>query len=424
MRSLSTNKAIIRFVLHLHPPKIDKRAIKFSRTFGLGGLAALLLTMLFVTGMLLKFVYIPSAGQAYDSILKLKNDIIFGNLLRNLHYWSAMLLVVVAFLHLIRVFYSQAVFFERRKNWLYGLALMFLVVSSNFTGYLLPWDQLSYWAVTIMTNMLSYIPLVGDSLASLIRDGDAVSEATLLRFYHFHTGLLPLLIVFFASIHFWLVRKVGGVALPGNEKGEKVNVHPDLTYKEAIMALGLTIALILFSIFVDAPLLGKAQPTISPNPSRAPWYFMGFQELLMHVHPAFGSFIIPLIVTVFFILIPYIKYPHLNPGVWFYSTKGEKITIVSALFSFVFTFFYVIISDIVLDLGNRLSEWPAILSTGVISTLLYLIPAVIFLFFLKRRMNAEKIELIIASVTIILTAYITMMLTGSLLRGEGMQLIF
>jgi quinol-cytochrome oxidoreductase complex cytochrome b subunit len=424
MKESYTDKAVKKFILHLHPLKIDSRAIKFNRTFGLGGIAALLFTNLFITGMMLRFVYIPSAGQAHDSILNLKDNIIFGDLLRNLHYWSAMLLVVVAFLHLIRVFYSQSIFLERRKNWLYGLLLMFLVVSANFTGYLLPWDQLSYWAVTIMTNLLSYIPLFGDSLADMIRDGDTVGEATLLRFYHFHTGLIPLLMVFFMTIHFWLARKVGGVALPKVEKAKKVDTHPHLTYKEAFVALIIILALLLFSIFVDAPLLDKAKPTVSPNPSKAPWYFMGFQELLMHVHPVFGSFIIPMAVTIFFIAIPFFKYPDLKPGVWFYSPKVEKITIMSAIFSAIFTFAFSIINDMVFDFSNRLASWPPIVSTGILSTLLYLVPVSGFVLFLKKKYQANRLELIIGIVTIILSAYITMMLTGNLLRGEGMQLIF
>ncbi|PWD98447.1 cytochrome b N-terminal domain-containing protein [Marinilabilia rubra] len=424
MREPATKKAIKKFILHLHPLKIDKRAIAFNRTFGLGGIAALLFTILFITGMMLKFVYIPSAGQAHDSILSLKNDIIFGNLLRNLHYWSAMLLVVVAFLHLVRVFYSQSLFYERRKNWLYGLLLMFLVVSANFTGYLLPWDQLSFWAVTIMTNLLSYIPLFGEGLADLIRDGDTVGETTLLRFYHFHTGLLPLLMVFFMAIHFWLVRKAGGVALPKIEKSKKVDTHPHLTYKEAFVALIIIMALLLFSIFVDAPLLEKAKPTVSPNPSKAPWYFMGFQELLMHVHPVFGSFIIPLAVTVFFIAIPFIKYQEIEPGAWFHSKKGRKMTIASAVFSAIFTFAFAIINDAVFDFSNRLAEWPSLISTGVLPTLLYLAPVTAFLYYFKIKHKANRPELMIGAVTIILSAYITMMLTGSLLRGEGMQLIF
>jgi quinol-cytochrome oxidoreductase complex cytochrome b subunit len=424
MNYTSKRSAITNFLLHLHPAKIDTRAIAFNRTFGLGGMAALLFTLLFVTGLMLKFLYIPSAGKAYDSILMIQNEMLFGRLLRNFHYWSAMLLVVVSFLHLARVFYSQSIFRKRKKNWLYGLALMFLVIGANFTGYLLPWDQLSYWAVTIMTNMLGYIPVIGGGLADLIRDGETVNKDTLLRFYHFHTGLLPLLLVFFMSIHFWLVRKAGGVALPPDKNSQKTDVHPYLTSKEAVVALVMICGLFLFSIFVDAPLLEKAKPMVSPNPSKAPWYFMGFQELLMHVHPVFGSFIIPMAVIIFFIIIPYIDYPDLNQGVWFHSENGKKTALSSAVFSVIFTFAFILLSDIVAAEKSNLLTWHPFISTGILSTLLYLAPAGGFLLFLKKRKKAGKSELIIAAVTIILGAYITMMLTGSLLRGENMQLIF
>ncbi|SFF06753.1 cytochrome b N-terminal domain-containing protein [Thermophagus xiamenensis] len=420
-----TSKAIKKFILHLHPHKIDRRAIVFTRTFGLGGIAALLFFILFITGMMLRFVYVPSAGQAYDSILVIKNEIIFGNLLRNLHYWSAMLLVIVAFLHLVRVFYSQSLFYERRKNWIYGLLLMFLVVSSNFTGYLLPWDQLSYWAVTIMTNLLSYIPLVGNGLADMVRDGTTVNERTLLRFYHFHTGLLPLIMVILMTIHFWLVRKAGGVALPEtDEKTSKVAVHPHLIYKEAVVALCLILALLLFSMFVDAPLMDKAKPAVSPNPSKAPWYFMGFQELLMHVHPLFSSFLIPLSVISFLAAIPFFNYSHLKPGRWFYSKNGKTITIASGIFAFAYTFLFIILSDKVFDFNHWFAAWPIINSTGIIPTLLYWGPVFGFMYFLNKKLKALRIEKVIGWVTVIFMAYITMMLIGSFLRGEGMQLIF
>jgi quinol-cytochrome oxidoreductase complex cytochrome b subunit len=419
-----THKAIKNFFLHLHPLKIDPRAIRFNRTFGLGGIAALLIVVLFFTGLLLKFIYVPSASGAYDSIVFLQQEIIFGRFLRNLHHWSAMLLVVVVFLHLVRVFYSQSIFYGRRKNWLYGLLLLFLVVSANFTGYLLPWDQLSYWAVTIMTNMFSYIPVIGEPLAGLIRDGETVSENTLLRFYHFHTGLLPILLIFFMAIHFWLVRKVGGVALPPAENVKKVNTHPHLVYKEVFVAVILLLALFLFSMFVDAPLLEKAKPSVNPNPSKAPWYFMGFQELLIHTHATFGAFIIPLLTTVFFIAMPFFRYKELNPGTWFHSENGKRITIISAAFSILFTFLFSIVNDFLFDFSNRLAGWPSIISTGLLPFILYLIPMAGFLLYLKRKREACRIEMVIAAVTILLAAYITMMLTGVFLRGEGMQLIF
>lgn len=424
MKHPSMAKAITQFLLHLHPKKVESRAIVFNRTFGLGGIAALLFVILFVTGMLLRFAYVPSGAGAYDSIVRLQNQVIFGQLLRNFHYWSAMLLVVVSFLHLVRVFYSQAIYYERRKNWLYGLLLMFFVVGSNFTGYLLPWDQLSFWAVTIMTNMLSYIPFVGNFLANMIRGGEAVTEETLLRFYNFHTGLLPLLMVFFMAIHFWLVRKAKGVAIAPAEKSEKVDTSPNLVYKEALTALVVVAGLLLFSFFVDAPLLDKAKPLVSPNPSKAPWYFMGFQELLMHMHPAFASFLIPLFVIELFVMIPFLPYRKVNEGVWFFSEKGKMITILSAVFTIVLTLLLIFIDDLLLDFNHWFPGLPVLITEGLFPVLLYFLPAGGFIFYLKKKMQANRMELVIASITMILVAYLVMMFVGSFLRGEGMQLIF
>lgn len=424
MKHPSMERAITKFLLHLHPKKIEPGAIVFNRTYGLGGIAALLFVILFFTGMMLRFAYVPSGAGAYDSIVHLQDSVIFGQLLRNFHYWSAMSLVVVSFLHLVRVYYSQAIYYERRKNWLYGLLLMFLVVSSNFTGYLLPWDQLSFWAITIMTNMLSYIPLVGSSIANMIRGGDTVTEETLLRFYNFHTGVLPLLMVFFMSIHFWLIRKAKGVAIPSSEKAEKVDTSPFLVSKEVLTALIVVFVLLLFSFFVNAPLLDKAKPLLSPNPSKAPWYFMGFQELLMHMHPAFASFLIPLFVVVFFIVIPYVPFHRVNEGVWFYSEKGKTITIISAIFTAILTLLLIITDDLLLDFNKWFPGLPILLTEGIFPVLLYFVPTGLFVYYLKKKKQANRMELVIASVTILLVAYVIMMLVGSLLRGEGMQLIF
>lgn len=417
-------RAITKFLLHLHPKKVEPKAIVFNRTFGLGGIAALLFVILFMTGMLLRFAYVPSGSGAYDSIVRLRDEVIFGRLLRNFHYWSAMALVVVSFLHLVRVFYSQAIYHERRKNWLYGLLLMFLVVFSNFTGYLLPWDQLSFWAVTIMTNMLSYVPFAGNWLADLLRGGEAVTEETLLRFYTFHTGLLPLLLVVFMAIHFWLVRKAKGVAIPEEQKMKKLETHPNLVYKEILAALVVVGVLLLFSFFVNAPLLDKAKPLLSPYPSKAPWYFMGFQELLMHMHPAFASFLIPLFVIELFILIPFFPFSRVNSGVWFYSGKGKKITIQSAIFTLILTLLLIFIDDLLLDFNHWLPGLPALITEGIFPVLLYFVPAGGWMYYLKKKLKADRMELVIASVTMLLVAYLVMMLVGSLLRGAGMQLIF
>jgi len=416
------SKAITKLLLHLHPNKVNAQSIKFTRTFGLGGMAALLFVILFLSGILLRFAYVPSVKGAYDSIVELQSNVLFGQLLRNLHYWSGMMLVLVSFLHVLRVFYTQSIYFERRKNWIYGLLMMFIVVFSNFTGYLLPWDQLSFWAVTIMTNMLNYVPFVGDALAEMVRGGKEVTETTLLRFYHFHTGLLPLILVFLMSVHFWLVRKSKGVTVQDREQKNLVPTYPNLLNKEILVALILIISLILFSMLMNAPLLEKANPLISPNPSKAPWYFMGFQELLLHIHPGFGIFVIPVLITAFFIYIPYMNYPELNVGKWFNSDKGKKLTIISFIFAVILTIAVILTSEFFLDLRNWMPQVPVLISTGLLLLLLYLVPAAAFLYFLKSNYKAAKIDLVMSLFTIIITAYIVMTIVGSLFRGEGMHL--
>ncbi len=287
-------------ILHIHPPVIDKTTLKFSRTWGLGGMALLLIMIQFISGVFLKFVYLPFPGKAYESIIVLQNEIVFGQLIRNIHYWSAVLLLLVTFLHLLRVYFTGAFTHSRQFNWVIGLGLFFLVIFSNFTGYLLPWDQLAYWAITICVGIVGYIPGVGAWLQDMIRGGSEVGPVTISIFYTFHTFILPASLVLLMGFHFWRVRKAGGIMrLPRPEdrvesKGKFVSTIPHLVIREGVVALVL-IGLILFlAIFFNAPLAEKANPGLSPNPTKAPWYFMGLQELLLYFHPLFAVLIIPL----------------------------------------------------------------------------------------------------------------------------------
>ncbi|MCB0753705.1 MAG: cytochrome b N-terminal domain-containing protein, partial [Ignavibacteriae bacterium] len=151
-------------ILHLHPPTINEKVIKFNHTFGLGGMAVVLICIQFITGLLLRFSYEPFPGRAYDSILHLQNNILFGQLIRNLHHWSAVFLIIIVLLHLLRVFFTGAFHDKRQFNWVLGVILFLIIIFSNFTGYLLPWNQLSYWAITVSTSMLEYIPFIGTFL--------------------------------------------------------------------------------------------------------------------------------------------------------------------------------------------------------------------------------------------------------------------
>ena len=208
-------KVFKNLILHIHPVMVRGATLKFKHTFGLGGMTALLFVLQVLTGILLRFAYEPFPGKAYDSILHIQNHVLFGQFVRNIHHWSGIFLVILAFLHLLRVFYTGAFHLPRRSNWVIGVVLLILLVFSNFTGYLLPWDQISYWAVTVSTSMLEYVPGIGKGLESLVRGGKDLGPATLLIFYNFHTSILPLTIVILMTFHFWKVRKAGGVVVPG-----------------------------------------------------------------------------------------------------------------------------------------------------------------------------------------------------------------
>ncbi|MCF6358499.1 MAG: cytochrome b N-terminal domain-containing protein [Draconibacterium sp.] len=413
---------IVNFLLHLHPHAVNKQALKFSRTFGLGGINALLFVILAITGILMRFFYVPTPDGAYNSIVSFQNNSLLGTLIRNIHHWSAMLMVVTSFLHLLRVFYSQSIFYRRKKTWYFGLILFVIVLAFNFTGYLLPWDQLSYWAVTIMTNIVEYLPFIGEGFANMIRGGETVNENTLLNFYTFHTALLPLLIVAFMMLHFWLIRKARGVTVANNNEQEMVHVYPELVSREIIAALSLIAFITLFAIFFDAPLLEKANPMVSPNPSKAPWYFMGIQELLIHVHPFIATVVVPLALIIFFVYIPKIKIDTEKVGIWFYSSKGKSIIVLSVVFSAFTTLLLIFIFEYWLHLNQF--EIPLFISTGIIPLFMFLLPFFGFLFYLKTSKKADKVELVISITTTIFTSYIVMSFVGIWFRDEGMHLIF
>jgi quinol-cytochrome oxidoreductase complex cytochrome b subunit len=174
------------FFLHLYPVKMPREVVKTRTTLRLGFISATLYGILFVSGMYLMFFYHPAPPDAYFDMHALSTTVSFGQFVRNVHRWSAHLMVLVVFLHLLRVFYAGAYRRPRQFNWVIGVALLVLTLLMSFTGYLLPWDQLSFWAITVGTNIAGYVPVLGDQVRSLLLGGNEVSAATLLRFYVLH----------------------------------------------------------------------------------------------------------------------------------------------------------------------------------------------------------------------------------------------
>ena len=199
---------------HLHPVKVKRHGVRLSYTLCLGGLSFFLFILLTITGIFLMFYYTPTAEVAYADMEALSTDVAFGSLVRNIHRWGAHLMVLSVFLHMSRVFYHGAYKPPREFNWVVGVILLFLTLFLSFSGYLLPWDQLALWAVTVGTNMAGFSPVIGDQVKFALLAGVEVSGSTLLRFYVLHVLAFPFILVIFLAVHFWRVRKDGGISGP------------------------------------------------------------------------------------------------------------------------------------------------------------------------------------------------------------------
>ena len=200
--------------LHLHPVRVKKHAVRYTYTFCLGGVSFFLFLVLTVTGVYLMFFYVPSVTRAYQDILSIENSVAFGTFVRNMHRWGAHLMVLTVFLHMIRVFYHGAYKPPREFNWVIGVILLFCTLWLSFTGYLLPWDQIAFWAITVGTQMATYAPLLSQESSFILLGGVEVGQGTLIRFYVMHVIAFPLLVAILMVVHFWRIRKDGGISGP------------------------------------------------------------------------------------------------------------------------------------------------------------------------------------------------------------------
>ncbi len=200
--------------LHLHPTRIHKTHVKITHTYCLGGLSFFMFLGLTVTGVMLMFYYVPSVDRAYSDIAALQTNVRFGQLMRNLHRWMAHAMVITVLLHMMRVFYMGAYKAPREFNWVVGVILLVLTLLLSFTGYLLPWDQLALWAITVGTNIAGSAPVLGGQMRFVLIGSFEVGPDALIRFYTLHVIGLPLLAAIFMSVHFWRIRRDGGLARP------------------------------------------------------------------------------------------------------------------------------------------------------------------------------------------------------------------
>ena len=198
--------------LHLHPVKVSRKSLKWSYSFGLGVIAAILFGVLVFTGILLMFYYVPSVERAYPTMKEIQLSVPLGQFTRNMHRWSAHGMALAVILHMVRVFYTGAYKPPREFNWIVGVVLLLLTLGASFTGYLLPWDQLAFWAITVGTNIAGYAPGAGPPMRQVLLGGQEVGQNALIRFYALHIAALPLLLTLLISLHMWRVRKDGGLA--------------------------------------------------------------------------------------------------------------------------------------------------------------------------------------------------------------------
>jgi quinol-cytochrome oxidoreductase complex cytochrome b subunit len=419
------------FVLHLRAVRVPAAAIRFTHTFGLGGMSLVLLGALVATGSLLMLGYTPVPGEAYASIERLESEVLFGGFIRAVHHWSANLLVLVAALHLLRVVFTGGFLGKRAFNWIVGLVLLATIAAASFTGYLLPWDQLAYWAVTIVTGMAGYVPLAGSRVAELLRGGPEIGPQTLGTYYALHTQWLPVLLLAGALFHFWRVRRAGGVVVPPDavrdERGnpEQVLFLPHLLWRETAVALIALAAVTLFSALVRAPLGPPANPGLSLDPAKAPWYFLGFQELLVHLHPLFAVVVVPALGALALLALPYLGFAHEEPrGAWFLSATGRRTARLAAVVALALTPLAVVTDAALLGSSAAPTGGATLVTRGLLPVAALLAACVAGLRLLRRRLGATRLEAVQAIFVFLATGFLVLTATGIWFRGAGMRLVW
>ncbi|MGA8043163.1 MAG: cytochrome b N-terminal domain-containing protein [Terracidiphilus sp.] len=361
--------------LHIHPAKVKKEHLKFKHTFYLGFITFFLFLILVTTGIALMCYYRPYPPQAYQDMKDLQFVVFLGPFLRAMHRWAAHGMVVCVFLHMCRVFYTGSYKKPRQFNWVIGVMLLLVTLGLSFTGYLLPWDQLAYWAITVGTNIGSYAPIVGGQLRELLLGGHTVGEGALIRFYVLHVAVLPAVAILLTIVHFWRVRKDGGLSRPvwklkpnkpeelvtigappvtaamttvpaaqsktyglmevvtgkpifetvtPEEEEDAVFSYPYAFFRESIALMATVTGVMLISLLFHAPLEELANPAKTPNPAKAPWYFLGLQELVSH-SALLGGVVAPALMVLALLVIPYFdKNPSRRPkdrklAIWLFT---------------------------------------------------------------------------------------------------------
>jgi quinol-cytochrome oxidoreductase complex cytochrome b subunit len=456
--------------LHIHPVRVHRWTLRWATTWGLGTISAASFLITLVTGILLMFYYKPYPDVAYESIKDIHFVVPTGQFIRNIHRWAAHVMVVAVLMHMARVFYTAAYRKPREFNWVVGMLLLVVTLGLSFTGYLLPWDQLAYWAITIGANIAQSPREVTDALGItqyfdigglqklILLGSEEVGEEALIRFYLLHVMILPLVLSLLLAVHIWRIRKDGGLTRP-EDADERVGTggpdvypvfteQPRRTYHLAAIVKGRTAAAekgpektlpsmphlfyaeaaaFMFTIFVclalalwqDAPLKELANPAVPENPAKAPWYFLGLQELV-----SFSAFMggigIPTIVILGLWLIPYLDRERQGTGIWFGGPGGLPLVLRSVVFGLGAV---LAVEAFAIHFGWIREWWPqapqlliTLVNPGTVLTLIY----ALYSLWLVRRYGSARAGAL-GLFTCFLCGFVVLTVIGYYFRGPNWE---
>jgi len=454
------------FLMHWFPHRVSLRSISWNYSMWLGTISAALFLILCVTGIGLMFFYVPSIERAYWTIKDIEFVISFGAFLRGLHRIAAHLMVGVVFLHMFRVFYTSAYKngsspdSNRKYNWALGVVLWVLTLLLSFTGYLLPWDQLAFWAITVGTSIASAVPIFGENIREFILGGTIIGQSTLIRFYVLHVFFLPVILLIGVIWHMWRIRKDGGLAAMDQVKieskpveSDEIDAHKSKSYSLMGIAKGTSVHIVdreilndknsiqssphmirriivvfvltflissILALIFEAPLEEIANPSVTPNPAKAPWYFLGLQELVGY--SAFiGGVLVPGLVVLGLMVIPWIDRDKRSIGQWLKESLDKKWMYIGILFGSAASALAVFIGVKFPSrelLGNIFYNqvWFDILNpaTGLLAifTLWY---------FLVKKLTGSTRTASISLFTCFIFAFIVLTIAGTWLRGPNWE---
>ena len=418
--------------LHIQGAKTNINSLRPTYTLGMGLISLFLLFFTTVSGIILMIYYNPSTADAYNSVKDIRYVVFAGNLMRNVHKWAGEGMIIFVMLHMARVFYTGSYRKGREFNWLVGIMLLMLTFVLNLSGYMLPWDQLSYWALVIVSNIIQSPKELTDILGitgyfdiggmakEFFLGGTLPGKETLIRVYFLHIMLLPMLLFIFIGVHFWRIRKDGGLTKPDTfESKATVPAWPNLLRAETAVFMLCLAGVVVYSFYIDAPLRELANPLFPENPAKAPWYFLGLQEMVSY--SAFmGGVLIPGLAILGLALIPYLDREQENVGIWFSNRQG-KITALQSFFAGLATLTGLL--AVVVKFGWLRNRWPDVPQLLIIlvnpSSIWVGFVAIWSIWIIKKtgstRMGA------IAMFTLFLLSYVILTYMGTELRGPNWE---